>query len=351
MHFCFVKPLIKSLSLASMFVLNISHLASRCLVLWSSERQPGVWFTDVSYFRSLEGHRLDCIGLTNASNESFYRRVVACPLFVKCLPVNIDECLAVHAVDVEDSIQVIHLVLEDSSWPTTGSPRNVFTLLVQTCKGNVRVNKSIKMFPFLHVRQRLSDYRHWKQTRTRHFHRQVAWNCSRVARDALTCLLKQHSPSVQDPQVRIYKDPQRLRRKTSDLPRYRWTLFQHLFWVFQGQNPEWHTDLRGTQSHAVQFTHHFHHSVDDLLDFSAPNSCRVNGGCMWAQHRVPYLAHVFVWRRGRGDNLVFHILKIGAHLDAAGVRAAAVCMQVGRDMWKRAPSPSTAGGIFGCTNS
>lgn len=59
------------------------------------------------------------------------------PLFVERLPVNIDEGLAVHAVDVEDSIQVIHLVLEDSSWPATGLPRNIFTLLIQPCKGNI----------------------------------------------------------------------------------------------------------------------------------------------------------------------------------------------------------------------
>lgn len=29
---------------------------------------------------------------------------------------------------------------------------------------------------------------------------------------------------------------------------------------------------------------------------------------------------------------MFHILKIGAHLDTAGVRVAAMCRQVGRDM-------------------
>lgn len=59
------------------------------------------------------------------------------PLFVERLPINIDEGLAVHAVNVEDAIQVIHLVLEDSSWPATGLPRDIFTLLIQTCKGNV----------------------------------------------------------------------------------------------------------------------------------------------------------------------------------------------------------------------
>lgn len=57
-------------------------------------------------------------------------------LLVECLPVNIDEGPAVHAVNVEDSVQVIHLVLEDSSWPATGLPCNIFPLLIQTCEVN-----------------------------------------------------------------------------------------------------------------------------------------------------------------------------------------------------------------------
>lgn len=141
--------------------------------------------------------------------------------------------------------------------------------------------------------------------------------------------------------MRIYKDPERLSRKATSFPRYRRTLFQHLFWVFQGQNPEWHANLRGAQSHAVKFTHYFHQGVDDLLDFSAPDSRRINSSCPRAQHRVPYLAHVFVWRRRRGNDLVFHVLKVGAHLDAAGVRAGAV--QVGRDVWKTTQGASAAG--------
>lgn len=54
---------------------------------------------------------------------------------------DVDEGLGVHAVDVEDSIQVIHLVLEDSSGPATGLPRHIFTLLIQTCKGNIHSKK------------------------------------------------------------------------------------------------------------------------------------------------------------------------------------------------------------------
>lgn len=187
--------------------------------------------------------------------------------------------------------------------------------------------------------------------RTRHFHRQVAWNCGREARDALTCLLKEHSLSIQDPQLRVYKDPQRLGGKTTDLPRHRRTLFQHLLWIFQGQDAEWHANLRRAQSHTVKFTHHFHHSVDDLLDLRACYSCRVNSSRVWTQHWVPYLAHMTVWRTGRGYDLVFHVLKIGAHLDAAGVRVIAVHRWVGWDMWKTTQGPSTAARGFGCTES
>lgn len=66
---------------------------------------------------------------------------LACPedlLFIMCLPVDVDEGFAVHAVDVEDPIQVIHLVLEDTSWPATGLPGYSFTLLIQTCRENMQ---------------------------------------------------------------------------------------------------------------------------------------------------------------------------------------------------------------------
>lgn len=68
--------------------------------------------------------------------------LVICPedlLFIVCLPVDVDEGLAVHAVDVEDAIQVVHLVLEDASWPATGLPRDSFSLLIQTCRGKRKI--------------------------------------------------------------------------------------------------------------------------------------------------------------------------------------------------------------------
>lgn len=70
------------------------------------------------------------------------RRVCGCSgrewlrLLVECLPVDIDEGPAVHAVHVQDPVQVIHLVLEDPSWPATGLPCNLLPLLIQTCKVN-----------------------------------------------------------------------------------------------------------------------------------------------------------------------------------------------------------------------
>lgn len=51
-------------------------------------------------------------------------------LLIVRLPVDVDEGLAVHVVDVEDPIQVVRLVLEDASWPATGLPRDLFTLLI-----------------------------------------------------------------------------------------------------------------------------------------------------------------------------------------------------------------------------
>lgn len=65
------------------------------------------------------------------------------PLFIVCLPVDVDEGLAVHTVDVEHPIQVVHLVLEDTSWPAAGLPRNGFTLLIQTCRVNMQRDEKI----------------------------------------------------------------------------------------------------------------------------------------------------------------------------------------------------------------
>lgn len=184
---------------------------------------------------------------------------------------------------------------------------------------------------------------------TWHFHRQVAWNCSREACDALTCLLKDHSLAIQDPQLRVYKDPQRLGRETTDLLRCWRTLLQHLLWVFQGQDTEWHANLRRTQSHTVKFTHYFHHSVDDLLDLVALYSCRINSSCVWTQHWVSYLAHMTVRRTGWRYDLVFHVLKIGAHLDVTGVRVTAVTRWM---RWEiRIQCSSSASWHFGCTES
>lgn len=63
-------------------------------------------------------------------------------LFIVCLPVDVDESFAVHTVDVEDPIQVVHLVLEDTSGPATGLPCDSFTLLVQTCRVNMQRDQS-----------------------------------------------------------------------------------------------------------------------------------------------------------------------------------------------------------------
>ena len=164
---------------------------------------------------------------------------------------------------------------------------------------------------------------------TRDFHRKVARNRCRETCDALTGFLKEHSPSIQDSQLGVYEDPQGLDGDTPELPRRRRTLFKHLFWVFQGQDAQRYANLRRTQSHTVKFTHHFYHSADDLLDLRTCHCCRVNSSCVGAQHRVPYLAHMVVRRTRGGHYLVFHILQVGAHLDAARVRAAAVCRRVG----------------------
>lgn len=164
---------------------------------------------------------------------------------------------------------------------------------------------------------------------TRHFYRQIPRNCGREAWDALTGLLEEDLPTVQDPQLRVNKNSQRLNGETAELSCCRGTVFKHLLWIFQGQDTEGHPNLRCTQSHALELPHHFHHTVDDLLDLWACHSCRVNGSCMWTKDGVSYLAHMVVRRSGTGYDPAFHILKIGAHLNLAGQRAS-----IGQHMWK-----------------
>lgn len=55
-------------------------------------------------------------------------------LFVVCLPVDINEGLCVHAVDVEDAVQVVHLVLDDPGRPATSLPRYSFAIFIETCR-------------------------------------------------------------------------------------------------------------------------------------------------------------------------------------------------------------------------
>lgn len=55
-------------------------------------------------------------------------------LIIVHLPVDVDEGLAIHAVDVQDAIQVVHFVLDDACWPAAGLPQDRFTFFIQTCR-------------------------------------------------------------------------------------------------------------------------------------------------------------------------------------------------------------------------
>ena len=56
-------------------------------------------------------------------------------LLIVRLPLDVDKGLAIHAVNVEQAVQVIHLVLDDSGRPATHLPTDRFSILVQTCVG------------------------------------------------------------------------------------------------------------------------------------------------------------------------------------------------------------------------
>lgn len=79
-----------------------------------------------------------CTELETVLHDPFLGGSGLFPLLIEGLPVDVDEGLAVHAVDVEDPIQMVHLMLEDSGWPAACLPRDIFTLLIQACreKGN-----------------------------------------------------------------------------------------------------------------------------------------------------------------------------------------------------------------------
>lgn len=72
-----------------------------------------------------------CYEIITVSCHGYAGACCPSPLFVESLPVDVDERLAVHAVDVEDPVQVVHLVLKDPCWPSARLPRHFFTLLIQ----------------------------------------------------------------------------------------------------------------------------------------------------------------------------------------------------------------------------
>ena len=47
------------------------------------------------------------------------------------LPLDVDEGLGVHVVDVENPVQMVHLMLEDPGWPATYLPCDWLRLLIE----------------------------------------------------------------------------------------------------------------------------------------------------------------------------------------------------------------------------
>lgn len=79
-------------------------------------------------FSQDDGAKLQCFTVSLYVNVSRFVPF----LVIVYVPVDVDEGLAVHAVDVEDPVQVVHLVLDDARWPATCLPRHGFTLFIQT---------------------------------------------------------------------------------------------------------------------------------------------------------------------------------------------------------------------------
>ncbi|KGL76533.1 hypothetical protein N309_00731, partial [Tinamus guttatus] len=51
-------------------------------------------------------------------------------------PMHVGEGAAVHAVDEEDAVQVVHLVLDDAGGPARRLPAHRLPHLVHTCDGS-----------------------------------------------------------------------------------------------------------------------------------------------------------------------------------------------------------------------
>lgn len=53
-------------------------------------------------------------------------------------PVDVDEGLGVHVIDVEDAVQVVDLMLQDTGRPAACLPRHRFTFFIQTCRNTTK---------------------------------------------------------------------------------------------------------------------------------------------------------------------------------------------------------------------
>lgn len=64
-------------------------------------------------------------------------------LVIHLHPVDVCKCLAIHFVNEQAALQVVHLVLDDASCPPTGLPHHLLSSGVQPCKGSYSLGEDM----------------------------------------------------------------------------------------------------------------------------------------------------------------------------------------------------------------
>lgn len=73
-------------------------------------------------------------------------RILRCStkaLVIHLHPVDVCKCLAIHFVNEQAALQVVHLVLDDACCPPTGLPYHLISSGVQPCKGSYSLGEDM----------------------------------------------------------------------------------------------------------------------------------------------------------------------------------------------------------------
>lgn len=130
------------------------------LVFFSSERQyfiaqPGaiVFNIFLQLSSACFGSPLFCVGGKSMPSKTRLAqswsvcvpvfRILRKGLVIHLHPVDVCKCLAIHFVNEQAALQVVHLVLDDACCPPTGLPHHLLSSGVQPCKGSYSLGEDM----------------------------------------------------------------------------------------------------------------------------------------------------------------------------------------------------------------